>query len=792
MGLSSQRAEKRVLVRVRLSTRQGPPSPCLGHLLNPFLAPIPFDHILFLQSILDLIRWMLMQINRWLAIAVSVLSVGVAQHSNAASLPSVTDVTATPPLYSTRGTTPDISFTTGTLVVRSTTSLGAHPVLDVQNDSGNSLFRVRQDGKVGIATTVPTTLLDVNGDAQFGSGATKSTFSTSGALSMALDKSITLNGAGAQLNLALGMYLQVGRLALPTSGGVFFFDYPSAAPPSTPGGDIWISAGRDASTGPPNYTYSGGRIYLQGASVGGTGGSVYITAPRTGGFIVIGSDDDPQENNMPNAANVGIGRANPEAKLDVLQTHASDLYSLRVGTATTNAATPVYHLVLSTGGSLGIGTTSPSARLDVNGNAQFGSGSTKSTFTTLGSLFMASGSSITLAGPQGWVTTASSVTASSLFASSVQSPLYQPQSGNGNPVTLRANATSGSGEAGQVNIVGGESTLGLPTSAGGRITLTAGGDGYGGLGSVLTLFGATIVNGSSNHGGDATLSGGDSETANSAAVRGGHVTISGGRNPAVGSAATGASLTIGGGAGTGVQGNIYLMPGAGGSSQGFIGIGTTSPNTALVHISSENANNSATILLVSSGTSTGQELLVVRGDGKVGVKTTSPSTALDVNGDAQFAGNALKSTFTATPGNATYSLELSSGIKMAAGGIRWPDGSTQFTAPSVSTSNPSSAFTGTVTISSGTSGAFGITLSTAGVINLAGGLRLNGEPAMMFGGWYCAATGGSPSGSNNPLTGAQSCPPGFSSAQMFATGGLGNCSSGCVTFTCTMCYSISP
>lgn len=47
--------------------------------------------------------------------------------------------------------------------------------------------------------------------------------------------------------------------------------------------------------------------------------------------------------------------------------------------------------------------------------AAFGAGAVKSTFTSTGSLFMASGASITLAGAQGWIFTRSSVTASSFW-----------------------------------------------------------------------------------------------------------------------------------------------------------------------------------------------------------------------------------------------------------------------------------------------------------------------------------------------------------------------------------------
>ena len=65
----------------------------------------------------------------------------------------------------------------GTLVIRSTSTTGANPVLDVRNNAGNSTAVVLENGNVGINATVPAVKLDVAGDAQFGSGVLKSTFS---------------------------------------------------------------------------------------------------------------------------------------------------------------------------------------------------------------------------------------------------------------------------------------------------------------------------------------------------------------------------------------------------------------------------------------------------------------------------------------------------------------------------------------------------------------------------------------------------------------------------------------
>ncbi|PCI34949.1 MAG: hypothetical protein COB53_11435, partial [Elusimicrobia bacterium] len=51
-------------------------------------------------------------------------------------------------------------------------------------------------GAVGIQTTTPGTVFDVNGTAQFGSGATKSTFTATGALDMASGVNVTVTGGG--------------------------------------------------------------------------------------------------------------------------------------------------------------------------------------------------------------------------------------------------------------------------------------------------------------------------------------------------------------------------------------------------------------------------------------------------------------------------------------------------------------------------------------------------------------------------------------------------------------------
>jgi len=86
-----------------------------------------------------------------------------------------------------------------------------------------------------------------------------------------------------------------------------------------------------------------------------------------------------------------------------------------------------------------------------------------------------------------------------------------------------------------------------------------------------------------------------------------------------------------------------------------------------------------TVTVQGNAFSVGASTLAVTG-GKVGIATNVPSTSLDVNGSAQFGSGAVKSTFTASPGNANFALELSSGIRFGAGGIRWADGTISTTA----------------------------------------------------------------------------------------------------------------
>jgi hypothetical protein len=71
-----------------------------------------------------------------------------------------------------------------------------------------------------------------------------------------------------------------------------------------------------------------------------------------------------------------------------------------------------------------------------------------------------------------------------------------------------------------------------------------------------------------------------------------------------------------------------------------LGIGTSAP-LARLHVSSPGATSSDTVLLVSSGSSPGQDVFAVKGDGKVGIGTTAPMAMLSISQGAADASNGI-------------------------------------------------------------------------------------------------------------------------------------------------------
>ncbi|MBI4422186.1 MAG: tail fiber domain-containing protein, partial [Elusimicrobia bacterium] len=144
-------------------------------------------------------------------------------------------------------------------------------------------MRIVSGGNVGIGTSAPAAKLDVVGDAQFGSGAARSTFTATGALALAADANITLAGTGKVTGLA-------GPSAPSDAATKQYVDDTTGA-----AGGGWTDEGSVV-----RLTASNDNVVVQSTlTVQGSGFSV-------GGSTLVVS-----------AGSVGIGTTSPGAKLEV-------------------------------------------------------------------------------------------------------------------------------------------------------------------------------------------------------------------------------------------------------------------------------------------------------------------------------------------------------------------------------------------------------------------------------------------------------------------------------------------
>ena len=106
-------------------------------------------------------------------------------------------------------------------------------------------------------------------------------------------------------------------------------------------------------------------VTASGVFVGNGSGLTNITAT-----IAPGNTNYIQNTNtLQSGATFYVSSGTVAGSLTVRDTNVSDTYSLRVGSSAS-----VYHLVVSTGGNVGIGTATPGQSLDVNGSIQTNTG----------------------------------------------------------------------------------------------------------------------------------------------------------------------------------------------------------------------------------------------------------------------------------------------------------------------------------------------------------------------------------------------------------------------------------
>ncbi|OGR57128.1 MAG: hypothetical protein A2X36_15070 [Elusimicrobia bacterium GWA2_69_24] len=619
--------------------------------------------------------------------------------------------------------------TSGGVTVGGSDLAGAANLLHVDGSASDVVVDIA--GNAGIGTTTPGAKLDVAGDAQFGAGAAKSTFTTTGALALASGAGISVSGSAELTGLPA---TPSGATAAASKAYVDSQVASGASGWTDDGTQVLLTAPGDSVVVQSTLTVQGGAFSVGGSTLSVAAGRVGVgtTAPaerlEVAGSIRLA--DGAFIRNSDSSARILLGAPADFYKLTLTGNvnvgsnvyPAADIYGRSLLGIGGNTAVTVGNTVapatlkgnpIHLDGTAGVGTPAPGAKLDVAGDAQFGAGAAKSTFTAAGALTMAAGAGIAVSGSA----ELTGLPASPSGATAAVSKAY-------------VDSQVASGASGWTD----DGTQVLLTAPGDSVviqsTLTVQGSAFSVGGSTLTISQGRVGIGTTNPQSALSISGGDVRIAGPAAAKvyfnpaGGTkewqldahgqivdgfnvrnntdgvnaLSILPGGDIGMGTTAPNAKLQVMGNLNVSqgmfsVQdsgGDILRLRGEGGivrldneglgghmafrtnmggtvteamrlANTGRLGIGISDP-AARLHISSANAAAADALLQVSSGASAGQELLVVKGDGRVGVGKADPGAKLDVAGDAQFGAGAAKSTFTAA---GALTLASGAGITVA-------------------------------------------------------------------------------------------------------------------------------
>ena len=495
------------------------------------------------------------------------------------------------------GTTSPIS----TLSIKGTA--GTNPFI-VASSTGATLLTVLQNGNVGIGTTNPVSLLHTSLSA---SGLVPRLYSTNvwpqwPRILQNISASITTNDNTVATGPTIGINLENSSATDNTFSPL-------------------ISFSRKSAGGNHNQIF---------ATIGGMGTGNGATTDWTSGDLVFGtastSNMGPNERmRILGGGNVGIGTANPLAKLEVMGSPASltsvevlDLSrpynsgvsfalgaSLKLATLSGNAGTRLDFALLNSNsftdilpdttvmsltstGNVGIGSTTPSSKLSIH---DFSGAAGTSTLFTIASSTAAGLSTTTLFTVLGNgnvgignITPATTLSGplTSAFSIFATSPVQQASSVAGNDLALRAaDATAGS----SVNSGG----------AGGSVTISAGNAaGFGGYaangGSISLTAGASTGGNTNNPSGNVNITSGNGNGGSAS----GDVIIKTGTNTSAGGAVPG-TIRIQGTSNTANNSGTGFTPLAGGGV--VISSGNGAPNNGSTAVSGASGG----VLSITSG-----------------------------------------------------------------------------------------------------------------------------------------------------------------------------------------------
>lgn len=454
-------------------------------------------------------------------------------------------------------------------------------------------------GSVGVGTASPAAALDVGGAAQFGSGAAKSTFTAGGALTLARDAGLSLSGgAGAittQSSVTASAFFGDGSGLTGVSGS-------DASRVSKAGdamtGTLTINASPALTTGDQQGLLVSTNVFLASGSRLSLGtisspASAYLTVNGTG--LINGPVS-------ANTIDIAAGRIGAGASI----------YSSGSICAANNSVSCL--------GAAGVIMSAGGVRPGTNDAVDVGTSGLRFRAGYFGSTGLDVSGPITAAGPNGNITTGSSVTASAFF-------------GDGSGLTNVAGTDSarvlkaGDTMTGALSLDGAGTDLDTTTQDGVTIDthvhITNGNLGIGTTNPLTPLH--LFSGGTASYARIQGASDGDNYSgfelwSNDAAPR---------KWQFVHKSIAGQTYDF---AFAHYDGTAWSAPFTLTNGQ-RAGIGVTAPQARL-HVSSANAAAADVVLQVSSGTGSGQELLVVKGGGNVGIGTADPGAPLVVKGNS--------------------------------------------------------------------------------------------------------------------------------------------------------------